>query len=81
MREFSTTLPRNGEAGKVSYGNQPREKQELDARTITLHDGRHAYVDGDNYRDNGRLLQGKDLEEALSRNCVSKPPVEGKTFP
>ena len=46
-----------------------REKREMEARTITLHDGRHAYVDGDNYRDdNGQLLQGKDFEEARQKD-------------
>src|SRR5258706_7222182 len=39
--------------------------QEIDCRTIRLHDGRRAYVDGDQYRDEqGRVLQGQDRAEA-----------------
>ena len=42
-----------------------KQKQEIEARAIKLHDGRHAYVDGNNFRDdNGVVLQGADRDEA-----------------
>jgi len=41
------------------------EMEELDKRTIRLHDGRRAYVDGKEYRDEqGRVLQGSDRDQA-----------------
>jgi hypothetical protein len=41
------------------------EAQRLDDRTIKLHDGRRAYVDGDRYRDaEGKELTGADRAQA-----------------
>lgn len=41
------------------------DSRELDTRTIKLHDGRRAYVDGDRYRDEqGRELHDADRAEA-----------------
>lgn len=42
--------------------------KEIENNAIKLNDGRHAYVDGNNFRDdNGALLQGADLQEARQK--------------
>jgi hypothetical protein len=48
------------------------EMEELDKRTIRLHDGRRAYVDGKDYRDGeGRVLQGADRDEAHEQHQLN----------
>lgn len=48
------------------------EMAELDERTIRLHDGRRAYVDGKDYRDGeGRVLQGADRDEAQEQHRLN----------
>src|SRR5436309_2866640 len=50
--------------------------QEIDCRTIRLHDGRRAYVDGNQYRDEqGRVLQGQDRDEARRNEIDLSDPV------
>jgi hypothetical protein len=45
------------------------EMEELDRRTIRLHDGRRTYVDGKDYRDEqGRVLHGADRDEAEAQH-------------
>lgn len=44
-------------------------RKEIDDNAIRLRDGRRAYVDGDQYRDEqGRLLQGSDRDEAAAEH-------------
>jgi hypothetical protein len=48
------------------------EIEELDERTIRLHDGRRAYVDGTEYRDGeGRALRGTDRDEAQAQHRLA----------
>jgi hypothetical protein len=46
-----------------------KRRKEIEDNAIRLHDGRHAYVDGDQYRDEGgRLLEGRDHDEAADQH-------------
>lgn len=44
-----------------------KRRQEIEDNALKLHDGRHVYVDGSNYRDeNGNLLTGIERDEAAA---------------
>jgi hypothetical protein len=46
-----------------------KRRQEIEDNAIRLHDGRRAYVDGDQYRDEqGRVLTGADRDEAAGQH-------------
>src|ERR1035441_7706851 len=44
-----------------------KHRQEIEDNALKLHDGRHVYVDGNQYRDEqGRVLEGRDRDEAVA---------------
>jgi hypothetical protein len=46
-----------------------KRRKEIEDNAIRLHDGRCAYVDGDQYRDEqGRVLEGRDRDEAAEQH-------------
>lgn len=46
-----------------------KRRKEIEDNALRLHDGRRAYVDGDQYRDEqGRVLEGRDRDEAAEQH-------------